>query len=92
MRITRRLRFRLLTMMGLVALAAMLLGLWTAAERRSRMAALAAELHRLQDRVSWAEKMQKRGYISPSKLVAEQNSLTKVQTQLQSLGVPAEGL
>ena len=92
MRITRGFRFRILTMIGLVALVAMILGLWSTVERRNRIAVLTAELHRLEDRVSWAEKMRQRGYVSKSKLVAEHKSLTDVQTQLQGLGVLTEGL
>jgi hypothetical protein len=88
MRTGRRIRISLLSAMAIVALAAVLLG-WVAAERRKRAAALAAELQRAQDRVSWAERMQRRGYVSRASLAAERKSLEAVRSQLQSLGVPA---
>jgi hypothetical protein len=89
MRPNRRIRISILTAMAIVALVAVLLS-WVAAERRKRAAALAAELQRSRDRVSWAERMHKRGYVSKATLAAERKSLEAVRSELRSLGAAAD--
>ncbi len=63
--------------MTLVALSAILLG-WVAAERHRRVAALAAEYQRAEERVLWAEQMRSHGYLSRPHLTAEQRKLQEV--------------
>jgi hypothetical protein len=71
--------------MVIVALAAVLFG-WVAAERRKRVAALAAELRQRQDRVEWAERMYRRGYVSRAALAADQKQLEETRSQIDRLG------
>ncbi|MBX6313771.1 MAG: hypothetical protein IRY99_12765 [Isosphaeraceae bacterium] len=85
MRFSRRLRLSLLSAMIVVALAGALFA-WVAAERRKRIAALAAEYQRQEERVRWAERMQGLGYMSKASLTAEQKDLEEVQSQLTRLG------
>ena len=86
MRINRRIRISILTAMGIVALAAVLLAVWVAVEKRKRFAMLTAELHRSEDRVRWAERMQRRGYVSKASLAAEHKHLAEVRAQIKGLG------
>lgn len=85
MTIPRRLRFSLLAAMVIVALAAVFFG-WMAAERRKRVAALAIRLQRQEERVRWAEQMQRLGYVPASRLAAEQREREKVRAEIEGLG------
>jgi hypothetical protein len=66
----RRLRFSILAVMGLIAVAALIFG-WVAADRRRRAAAFADEIRRRDDRVRWAEAMFRRGYVPKTTVAAE---------------------
>jgi Tfp pilus assembly protein PilN len=85
MRVSRRLRFSLLSAMVMVAFAAALFG-WAAAERRKRIVALAAEYQRQEKRLRWAEQMHEYQYIPKARLAAEQKAFEEVQSQLTRLG------
>jgi hypothetical protein len=88
MRSDRRIRISILTMMGIVALAAVLLSWGVAAEKARRVAALTTELTRAEDRLSWAERIHNRGYVSKASLVSERLNVQHVQLQLKELGAP----
>jgi hypothetical protein len=95
MRVNRRLRLSILSVMGLVALAAVLFG-GVAAQRRERVtrervAALTAELRLRQDRVDWAERMHRVGYRSKAELAADHKKLAEVESQLKMLGASPQG-
>lgn len=77
----RRPRVSLLMTMLLVALAGVLCT-WVAAERRKRVAFLRAELNRKADRVRWAERMTRLGYLSKGQLAIERTNLERVESEL----------
>jgi hypothetical protein len=75
-------RLSLLWLMVIVAAIATLLA-W---ERSRRIAALRVDLRSAEDRLEWAGRMHRRGYVSKSQLAAEQQATDRLRAQLEWLG------
>jgi hypothetical protein len=72
--------------MIIVAVFAGQFAMYAAAERRKVIAALTADLERAKDQVDWAERMNRRGYVSKAQLAAEKETRDRVRAQLEHLG------
>jgi hypothetical protein len=85
MKVHGRLRFHMATAMVMIAVIAVVLG-WAAAERRKRVAELAAESQRQEEHVRWAQRLQKLEYLSKASVLAEEKRQADVEHQLERLG------
>jgi uncharacterized protein HemX len=86
MRIGRHLRFSLLAVMTIIALAAGLFG-WVAAERQKKIATLTAAFQSSESRAAWAERMNRLCYVSKAELKKAQSDQKRLQGKLSRLGV-----
>ena len=89
MRLSRRARFRLITLMLMVAIAGTLFG-WLASERKARVAHLSVEFQRREERVRWAQQMQGLGYLSKAVLTDAENQREATRWHLSLLGASSE--
>jgi hypothetical protein len=90
MKLVFRPRLTLLWSMVIIAGVAILLA-WVAMERRKRIEALRVEFQRARDRFEWADKMNKKGYLSKAQLASEQKAKDRVRSELEEFGVSPDG-
>jgi hypothetical protein len=84
-------RLTLFAMMLIVAVFAGIFGVYAAVQRRKHIAALTNDLRRAEDRVEWAGRMKRRGYVSAATCAAEEQRREQVRAELKSLGALPDG-
>jgi type II secretory pathway component PulK len=82
-------RFKLITALVIVALAAVVLSLIETIRRQRLAEQVAVEHQRLEKRAQWAARMQTRGYLSGRQVDAARAEVTKFDASVRGVRVPA---